>query len=150
MATWDLFREMEIFRHELDDLFRSAGVGRLLEPGFLPGPGANRYPRITLREDADHFFVEALLPGVDPKQLNMTVVRGSLTLSGERKETAAGEKVTLWHRRERGAGKFMRTIDIPAGIATDRIRAEYRDGVLTVVLPKAEEAKPKRIAVQVG
>ncbi len=150
MATWDLFREMETFRREMDDVLRSSGFGRLLDPTFLPGPGVSRFPRINLREDSYNFYVDALIPGIDPKQLEMTVVKGTLTLSGERKENAADEKVTAWHRRERGAGKFLRTIDIPVDIDSEKVKAEYRDGVLRVTLPKAEAAKPKRIEVQVG
>lgn len=143
MATMDLLKEM-------DELFRTAGIGRLFEPAFLPGLGASRYPRINLRETADALVVEALIPGIDPKELEMTVVKGTLTLAGERREMAGTEKVSTWHRRERGAGKFLRTIDIPAEIDTEKVSAEYRNGVLTVKLPKAEAAKPKRIAVQAG
>ena len=150
MATWDIFREMEGLRREMDDMFRNAGLGRLLEPGFLPGPGASRYPRINLREDADHFYVEALVPGIDPGNLEMTVVKGTLTLQGERKEGASGEKVTAWHRRERGAGKFLRTIDIPVEVDAEKVNAELRDGVLRVTLPKAEAAKPRKIDVKIG
>jgi HSP20 family protein len=83
---------------------------------------------------------------MEPKDLELNVMQGTLTLSGERKES--GNDNRTWHRRERGAGKFMRTIELPAALNTERVDAEYRNGVLTVTLPKAEAAKPKKIAVK--
>lgn len=150
MANWDLFREMENLRREFDQAFQGSGFNRLLDPAFMPGLGARRYPRINLREDQDHLYVDALLPGVEPKELEMTVLRGTLTLAGERK-AVDGEKVAeTWHRRERGIGKFLRTVELPVEVDVDRIEAGYKNGLLTVTLPKAEAAKPKKIAVKVG
>lgn len=146
MAGFDLYREMEHFTREMDDIFRGLGLGRLLETSTLQG--AVRYPRINLREDRDHVYVEALLPGVDPKELEMTVLKGTLTLAGERKGVQATG--ATWHRRERGAGRFLRAIDIPAEIDIDKVQADFRDGLLTVTLPKAESERPKRIAIKTG
>lgn len=150
MANWDLFREMENLRREFDQAFSGAGFGRLLDPAFMPGLGARRYPRINLREDQDHIYVDALLPGVDPKGLEMTVLRGTLTLAGERKEVEGEQQPSAWHRRERGTGKFLRTVELPVEVDVDKVQADYRNGLLTVRLPKAEAAKPRRIAVKVA
>jgi len=144
MAGFDLCREMEHFTREMDDIFRGLGFGRLLEPSVYRGTG--RYPRINLREDDEHVYVEALLPGVDPKTLEMTILKGTLTLAGGRREVDATG--AAWHRRERNTGRFLRAIDIPAEIDIDKVKADFRDGLLTVTLPKAEKERPKRIAIQ--
>lgn len=143
MTGLDLFREMEHFTREMDDLFRGLGFGRL-ESSSAPALG--RYPRIKLREDKDNFYVQALLPGIDPKELEMTVLKGTLTLSGERRSPVA--EGATWHRRERNMGKFLRAIDIPAEIDIDKVKADFRNGLLTVTLPKAESERPKRIEVK--
>lgn len=148
MNNWNLFREMDQMRREMDEIFSNVGLGKILEPAFLPGIGARRTPRFNLSEDDNNYHLSALLPGVDPKQLEMNVVGNSLTLSGERPEQVLDAKAT-WHRRERGAGKFLRTIELPAEVDANRVTAEYRDGVLDVTLPKAEVAKPKQIAIKV-
>jgi HSP20 family protein len=146
MTFNDLFREMETMGREMDDLFRGFGPGRAFEPSFATALGGRRYPRVNLREDADSFYVEALLPGVDPKTLEATVLGNSLTIAGER-QNGVGENVT-WHRRERGTGRFLRTIDIPAEVDAERVQADYRDGVLRVTLPKAPSARPRRIEIK--
>jgi len=146
MLNWNLIREMDHLRKEMDELFRGAGFGPMLETAFLPGVGTRRYPRINVREDADNFYLDALLPGVDAANLEMNVVGSALTLSGERVGSDDNHGRT-WHRRERGAGKFLRTIELPMEIDAGKVKAEYQDGVLHVTLPKAEAAKPKRIAI---
>lgn len=148
MLNWNLIREMDNLRKEMDELFRGAGFGQLLEPAFLPGVGTRRYPRINVREDGDSYQLDALLPGVDVAKLDMSVVGSTLTLAGERAELDENHGRT-WHRRERGAGKFLRTIELPMEIDAAKVVAEYQNGVLQVTLPKAEAAKPKRIAVNV-
>jgi len=148
MINWNLFREMENLRREMDQLFTGTGAGTLRESAFLPGLGTRRYPRINVREDAEHYFLEALLPGVDSKNLDMNVVGSTLTLSGERAEIDDNQGKT-WHRRERGGGKFLRSIELPGEIDTAKVTAEYKNGVLKVVMPKSEAAKPKRIDVKV-
>ena len=146
MTRLDLFKEMDSFTREMDQMFRNIGFGRLLEPALVPVLGARNYPRINLRETEDSYIVETQLPGVDPKELEMTILKGTLTLSGERKnpEQEAGS----WHRRERNTGKFMRAIDIPAEIDLEKVQAEYQTGLLTVTLPKAESVRPKRIEIK--
>lgn len=148
MINWNLFREMENLRREMDQLFSGTAAGSLGESAFLPGLGTRRYPRVNVREDADNYYLEALLPGVDSKQLDMNVVGSTLTLSGERAEVEENHGKT-WHRRERGAGKFLRSIELPGEIDSPKVNAEYRNGVLRVVLPKSAAAKPKRIDVKV-
>lgn len=148
MLNWNLIREMDHLRKEMDEMFRGAGFGPMLETAFLPGVGTRRYPRINVREDADNFYLDALLPGVAADNLEMNVVGSALTLSGERVAQEENNGKT-WHRRERGAGKFLRTIELPMEVEAGKVQAEYKHGVLHVTLPKAEAAKPKRIAISV-
>jgi len=149
MANWDLFREMDSLRREIDHAFRGFGGSRLFEPTFLPGLGARPFPRINLTQDKDNYYVEALIPGIDVKELEMTLQKGTLTLSGERKDSPASEQAKVWHRRERGVGSFLRTVELPGEIDSAKVTAEYREGILLVTLPKREEAKPKKIDVRI-
>ena len=148
MRNWDLLREMNQMQRDIDEVFRGFGLGRLFGPGGETGVGLRDWPRINLREDADHIYVEALLPGVDPEKLDMNVLGNTLTLAGERLGVESEKNGRTWHRRERGAGRFLRSIELPVAINPDHVKAEYRNGLLLVTLPKMEEAKPKRISIQ--
>lgn len=101
------------------------------------------YPALNLWEDAERFIVEAELPGVKPEAVDVQVVDGALTLKAVRENEAAA-----FLRRERMSGAFARTIELPAGVDAERVEASLRDGVLTIILPKAEAAKPRRIPVK--
>jgi HSP20 family protein len=93
--------------------------------------------------------VEAELPGIPKERLELFVHEGNqLTLRGERSAPETGKGV--WHRQERGLGRFIRTITLPAAVNADKVQAHFEQGVLTVTLPRAEEAKPRRIPVQAG
>jgi HSP20 family protein len=145
MAGWDLFQEMNMLRREMDQVFR--GIGRSsIYPAFLPGIGAGEYPRVNLSEDENNYYVETLVPGIDPQDLDLNLMQGTLTLTGERKERETNGY--SWHRHERGAGKFMRTIELPSSIDGSRVEAEYRNGVLHVTLAKPQSIKPKKISVR--
>lgn len=147
MASWDMFRELDTLRREIDAAFRGVGNGRLFVPSFLSGGG--RFPQVNLREDENHLYVDALVPGVDPAALEMTVMGNTLTLAGERKEFDPAGTAYVCHRTERGVGRFQRTIELPGEIDNGSIAAACRNGVLTVTVNKAESAKPKKIAVTV-
>ena len=146
MISWNLFREMENLRREMDAVFGDFANRQDERTAFLPGIGARRYPRITLSEDQDNFYLAALLPGIDAKALDISLTGTTLTLSGER--SPVEQQGARWQRQERGHGKFMRAIELPLEVETKKISAEYVDGVLKVVLPKAETAKPKRISIK--
>ena len=146
MAVWDPFGEFERLRQELD---RAAGRFGVRSPrlAFLPGRAARQYPLVNLYDDGTNFQLEALAPGVDPAALEVTVVQNRLTLSGE-KRSAGDVAPERLHRVERAAGRFVRTIDLPAEVEADRVEAQYRNGLLTLTLPRAETAKPRRVTVQ--
>ena len=145
MTNWNLFREMDNLRKEMDELFSGIG-GSSIETAFLPGVGTQRYPKINLSEDQESYYLEALLPGIDEKDIDLSVAGNTLTLSGERKEET-DEGGRTWHRRERGYGKFLRTIELPSDINGKKVSAEYKNGLLTVTMAKAESAKPKKISI---
>ena len=150
MAQWGSFDGMDTLRREIDQAFEGFGL-RTVPPvrtAFLPGRAARGYPLINLCEDSDALYVEALAPGVSPESLKVSVVRNSLTVSGE-KQAATDVKSEAFHRNERAAGAFTRTIDLPVEVDESKVKADYKDGVLLLTLPKAEQAKPKRINIQV-
>ena len=107
------------------------------------------YPTLNISEDPDHLFVTAELPGVTAEDISITVENDNLTIRGERKIPETDQK-TNFHRREREAGFFRRVISLPTKIDTGQVSATSKDGVLTVTLPKAAEAKPRSISVQAG
>jgi len=148
MISKDLFREMELLRREVDDVFRGLAGRRMFDSVFMPGIGKRGYPLVNLSSDKDNLYVEALLPGIDPAELEMTVQQNTLTISGERRQDEELPDKVVWHRRERGLGKFLRTVELPLDVQADEVRAEYKDGLLRVTLPKAEAAKPTRVAIE--
>ena len=91
--------------------------------------------------------MRAELPGVDPIQIDISATVDSITIRGKRKIPPVSEEV-CYHQREREFGTFRRVIDLPTKIDTDKINASYKNGILTVALPKAEEVKPKQIQIK--
>src|SRR5262245_34488767 len=103
------------------------------------------FPPVNVWEDGDAFYLEAELPGMKQEQINVAVThRNQVTLSGERQ--SEDEEKTRWHRRERGFGRFQRVLKLPAPVDAEKVDAKLEHGLLRVTLPKAEEAKPRRIA----
>jgi HSP20 family protein len=137
--------EMERLRRELE---RGAG-GRLTgsSSGFLPGRGARQYPLVNVFDDGENYHVEALAPGVDPAQLDVSVVRNTLTISGEKYgfSDVPAERV---HRSERAAGRFVRTIQLPTDVESNDVEADYRNGLLRIRLPRAKAERPRRIEIR--
>lgn len=150
MASWDVFRELDNLRREMDEAIRGVGAARIFVPPFLSGAGSRRFPLVNLSEDENNFYLEALIPGIEPKELDMTVLGNTLTISGERRPANGDVKGRTWHRNERGSGKFMRTLELPTEIDSSKVTAGCKNGVITVTMAKAETAKPKRIDVAVS
>lgn len=152
MAQWHPFADMEQLRRDIDRAFDEFGSGEepLHQVAFLPGRGPRRYPLVNLFEDKENLYVEALTPGVDPQSLNVTVVQSRLTVAGEKSRILADVKPEAFHRSERASGKFVRTFDLPVEVNDDRIQAEYKNGLLVIILPKAEKAKPRQVSVKVA
>ena len=147
MPVWDPFSEIARIQQELDRVMANRPAGGA-QPAFLPARGARAYPLTNLYEDADNVYVEALAPGIDPENLNLTVVRNTLAVSGE-KPGPKDVNPEAFHRSERAAGKFVRNIDLPVDVDSDKVSARYADGLLTITLPKSEAAKPRQIRLAV-
>jgi HSP20 family protein len=152
VTTWNPWNTLETLRRDIDRAFASVGLPTepFFRTAFLPGRAARHYPMINLYEDRDHIYVEALAPGIDPASLDLAVVRNVLTISGEKRRHPDTIKPEAFHRSERAAGKFVRTIELPVEVEEERVKAEYKHGLLTITLPKAAAARPKQITVQVA
>jgi HSP20 family protein len=137
----DPFEELERMRRQMDRLFEGLS-GRLLSE-----PTAGVFPLVNVTESSDNYYVRAELPGVKSGDMDISVTGTSLSISGERKIPPEDEKAN-YHRREREAGKFSRMINLPGQIDTTKVEARCTDGILTVVLPKSEAAKPKQITIK--
>ena len=103
-------------------------------------------PALDVQEDKDNFRVSVELPGLKREDIQVSLEEGALVISGERKTETLDEGIAV-HRQERYYGRFSRVLALPSAVAEDKVKAAYKDGILTVTLPKAEEAKPKTIAV---
>jgi HSP20 family protein len=149
MPAWDSLSELERLRQEMDRVFQGAAGGLPRGLSFLPGAGARQYPRVNLAEAGENYVLEALAPGVDPATLDVTVKGDTLTISGEKK-APEGVKAEAFHRTERSAGRFARTVELPGEVDADKVKAAYVDGIIQVTLPKAEKTRPKRVEIAVG
>lgn len=134
-------------RDEMDRLFGGMLEGRWDWDGEWAGfLGAGVFPAMNVWETDQAVVAEVEVPGVAQSDLDVQVVGNELTIRGERKEDHL--KDSVYHRRERPAAKFTRTIELPVPVDESKVEASLKDGVLTVTLPKAEAAKPRRIAIR--
>ena len=123
-------------------------VDRLLDDAVRAMRGQSVWaPACNAYEDEQGFWIQAALPGMDRKDIEISVEDGVLSLRGERKEEAT-EHPRTYFVREVGSGAFSRSFRLPTNVDPNKVTAHYRDGVLTVQLPKREEAKPRRIAIE--
>lgn len=137
---------MSTLRDEIDNIFDRT-FGQLFEsPGQTQLMGG-WVPALDLYEDKDNLTLKCELPGMKKEDIDISLHEGFLTISGERKHEKKQEGEV--YRTERYEGRFNRSLALPSKVNFDKINATYKDGVLTVKLPKAEEAKPKQIQVNV-
>jgi len=140
-STWPGVARLSDLRDELDRLF-DAPLTRTSELlGWTPA--------FDVYENKDNLVVKAELPGMKREDINVSLHDGSLIISGERK-SETHEEGTEVYRAERFFGKFQRVITLPTTVAANKVKAEYKDGILAITLPKSEEAKPKQIEVNVA
>jgi HSP20 family protein len=146
IERWDPFSEMLTLRDAMN---------RLIEESFVrPGTTAVALPgragfRADLRETENEYVLEASLPGVKPEDIDISVEGNQVSIRAETKaeEEKQGERYLF---RERSYGRFQRTLTLPTNIQADQVNAELNNGILTLTLPKAEEARPRRIQVRGG
>jgi HSP20 family protein len=137
------FDRFATLRDELDRLFDHS-FGPVLR---TPGSFSRWTPALDVYQDKDQFTVVAEIPGLKKEDIELSLQDGVLAISGERKQEKKSED---GYRNERFFGRFQRSVTLPAAVDGNNIKATYEDGILKVVLPKAEEAKPKKIDVSVG
>jgi HSP20 family protein len=148
IVRWEPFR----------DLFQDRFVNRFFDEAFRAtrpaadeewALGGSWAPAVDIYEQDGNLVLKAELAGVDPKNVDVRVENNVLTLRGERRLDSEVKRDN-YHRVERSYGSFSRSFSLPTVVDTEKIKAEYKDGVLRLVLPKKEEAKPKQIEISVG
>jgi HSP20 family protein len=144
MTVWNPLREMESM---LDRYTRASG--RSLANGDTEMGFTEWSPTVDIEEDDSNYLIRADVPGVDKKDIDVRLDNGVLSISGEKKEEKETGKGTKLHRTERYCGSFSRRFTLPTAIKADKVDASYKDGVLSLTIPKAEEAKPKSIDIKI-
>jgi HSP20 family protein len=151
IIRWHPFRDLTgldsdlgRIRREMDHLFGLMRGGQVDDDTF----GSFWSPSVDIIEHDDAFIVEAELPGMSKDDVKTSIEGNILTIKGEKKQEQAKEGKN-YHRTERVYGSFMRSFTLPTSVRTDKIEASYKNGILTVRIPKAEEAKSKSIEVKI-
>ncbi len=134
--------EFERLHREMDRIIS----GRLDDPSRFSR--TNVFPALNISEDKDNLYVRAELPGIKPGEIELAVEGETLTIKGERKPYNPANKFS-YHRRELEYGNFSRAVTLPTKIVPDKVNAKAENGILTIILPKAEEVKPRQITVKV-
>lgn len=112
-----------------------------------PEPGAGVFPPMNITQDDENFYLRAEVPGIKPAELSISALRNRVSISGKREIPREHDRVS-YHRKERPEGAFSRAVTLPTEVDAERVDARYADGILTLTLPKAEQAKPRQIAVR--
>jgi HSP20 family protein len=146
LVRWDPFRELEDMSERLNRVFsrptlRNSGKENLTVADWMP--------TVDISETETEYLIKAELPEVRKEDVKVTVENGVLTLQGERRQEKE-EKGKRFHRVERSYGSFVRSFTLPESVDEGGVRAEYKDGVLALHLPKSEKVKPKAIDVKVA
>ena len=146
MTRWDPWGEMVSLRDAMDSLVAESFIRPSGSSGIA---GSSSALALDIREQGDDFVVTAPVPGMQPDDVEITVLGDSLRIRGERRDEhqEQGEN-DRWLFREQRYGTFERAVRLPSTVRADDANAEFKDGILTVTLPKAEEAKERRIQVR--
>ena len=143
VPSWEAknpFSELENMRRQVDRLYQG-----LFSPNARPAAGV--FPLINLTEGKDRYMIRAELPGVSSDELDIQATASTLSLAGERKIPEENSEAK-YHRRERESGRFSRVISLPGEINPDKVEASLVNGILTIVVSKAEASKPRQISVR--
>jgi HSP20 family protein len=143
ITHWDPFREVVALQSRMNHLFRDLNVEE------SPLAAASFVPAVDIYEDKDKVVLKLEVPGIDQKDLHVSVEDNTLTVKGERKFEAE-EKQENFHRIERTYGSFYRAFTLPPAVDTEHIGADYKAGVLKLELKKKPETQPKQIEVKVA
>ena len=134
--------EMENMQREMDQLFRGFGYNSAHGP-------EQKQVKFKVTDTGERVQIEAPLPGLDIEKLNISVLDHRLTVSGEFSQPEVPQDI-CWHRQERSAGSFEKKFQLPVNLDTEKVEAEYKQGVLRISLPKAASALPKKIEINVA
>jgi HSP20 family protein len=145
LTAWPAYGRLTDLRDEIDRLFELP----LTEMSRTSRLFSGWTPALDLFEEKDNLVVKVELPGMKREDIDVSLHDGSLSISGERKGEEKYQDADVY-RTERFVGRFQRTVALPTPVASDKVKAQYKDGILTITLPKTEEAKPKRIDVNVN
>jgi HSP20 family protein len=140
----DLFAEFDAMQRQLNQVFGLADW-----PSSIRAAARGAFPAVNMGTTEDAVEIYAFAPGLDPARLDVTVEKGLLVISGERKaDTPQASAEVTYYADERFEGAFRRVVSLPEEVDPARIEATYRDGVLRIVVPKREAVKPRRIEVK--
>jgi len=145
ISRWDPFRDLMSIQNELNRLFGRTYAGE--SGGSAPGVAGAWVPPLDIYETGDRFVVNVELPGIEPDSVDVSVEDSVLTIHGERSFYDEVDEESF-HRVERRYGQFARSITLPQTTDAERIEASFDRGVLTITVPKVEQAKPKKIQVK--
>ena len=146
-SALDPFRDLSEIQSEMNRLF-DGFFGRPSQVGQVGGMERVWAPAVDMYETKDELVITAELPGLTEKDIQLSITGDMLTIRGERRWDQEVEQEN-YYRGERWFGKFERALPLPIPVQAEKVKASYRDGVLTVTLPKAEEIKPKEIKIDV-
>jgi HSP20 family protein len=149
MMRWDPFQDLRSAQDEMAQMSPMLAQALGLHAQQASGRTSAWAPALDISERKDAYLVTVELPGLKPEDLDITLEDGLLTIQGERQFTSESSE-QQFHRVERRYGAFRRSITLPAHVTAEGIQASFEDGVLQILVPKAEEAKPKRIQVRPG
>ena len=149
MMRWDPFQDLRSAQDEMAQMSPMLAHALGLHAQQGSGQTTAWAPALDISERKDAYLVTVELPGLKPEDLDITMEDGLLTIKGERQFTAESSE-QQFHRVERRYGAFRRSITLPAQVQAEQIEASFDNGVLQIVVPKMEEAKPKRIQVRPG
>ena len=144
LTPWRPFGELRSLRREMDRLwenfFGERPLGRILEREWAPS--------LDMSETKDNYVVKAEVPGIDAKHIDISLTGDVLSIRGEKKQEKE-EKEEDYHLVERSYGSFSRSVRIPAEVESNKIKASYKNGILTITLPKSEKVKAKEVKIKV-
>jgi len=137
---WGDFKKLQNEINSLFDFDRFPATTGLFDRSFSPA--------LDVIENSQDFTVKCELPGLDQKDIDVSIASNVLTIKGQKRDERE-EKKGKYYKKESWSGSFQRTLPLPASIENDKIQAEFKEGILTITLPKKEEAKTKQIAVNI-
>jgi len=145
IVRWRPFRDLVSIQDEMNQLFDDFFGRPVTRTEWTEGVWS---PTVDVSEDEDNVIIKAEMPGTKKEDVKISIQDNVLTLKGQKKQEKE-EKDKNYHRVERSYGSFCRSFQLPTSVKTDKIKANYKDGVLNITLPKTEEVKPKEIPISI-